>query len=192
MPPFRTLSDLTLPEYRERHLFTARLRLAIFIGFWVPYLYFYRNVLDQLRPVTFTMTTAFLVTSLAYYALLKNRFVKPALVAELLADLVTITTIIYMTEAPFSDFFTLYILYVFAGGIFFHYILALFLAVCCMSVYGLFLLLCQIGFVSPLVLDYGNHIPINPHTAGYHFLFAAVFSGVAVFGVRIADRKSVV
>ena len=109
----KRLSDMILPEYRERHLFTARLRLTLYIGFWLLYLYFYHNVLEQTMGVMITMLAAFSVTIVSYWLVSKNRLLALALIAQIFVDYVTITAIIYLTEGPFSYFFTFYFFYAF-------------------------------------------------------------------------------
>lgn len=188
--PLRLLSELALPEYRDRHLFTARLRLAIFFGFWCLYLYFYHGVFGQLQTVTFIVAGSFLLTTLSYFWILKNRFVFLSVVTEIVADLIAITTVIYITEGPYSDFFTIYLFYIFIAGIFYNYMLALFIAAGCAVFYGAFLMLCQYGFIPPLIIDWGEKIPIESHSPGYHFFFWVLFAVLVVYGVRVASHFS--
>ncbi|OGQ47221.1 MAG: hypothetical protein A3H42_05230 [Deltaproteobacteria bacterium RIFCSPLOWO2_02_FULL_46_8] len=186
--PIKRLVDLTLPEYRNRHLFTARLRLAIFVGFWIFYLYFFHPVLDQLKPVTAIVTACFIVTTLAYYCILKNRFIGFSFIAHILSDLVTITVIVYLTDGPYSDFFTIYLFYIFVCGVFYDYLLALFVALGCGIFYGAFLVLCQMQVIPPLILDWGNLIPAESHSPQYHYFFWASFSLMTVYGVKVASH----
>ena len=185
--PFKRLSDLTLPEYRDRHLFTARLRLAIFIGFWVLYILFFRGVLDQLSTVTTTVAVSFLLTTLSYYWILKDRFVLLAIFIEVMADLVTITTIIYITDGPYSDFFTIYLFYIFVAGVFYNYVFAIAIALACGLFYGGFLLLCQFQYISPLIIDWGSQIPLESHSPQAHFFFWGAFAIISVYGVKVAS-----
>ncbi|MBI4124947.1 MAG: GAF domain-containing protein [Deltaproteobacteria bacterium] len=187
---FAQLSKLGSPEYRERHLFTARLRLVIFVGFWVLYVYFYRGVLIQLTPVTLIAAGSFLAVTLSYYWIIQNRFVLLSIILEIVADLVTITAVIHIAEGPYSDFFTLYLFYIFAAGIFYNYVLALLIAGGCVLFYGIYLILCQQGTMLPLVLDWGNQIPIETHSPGYHFFFLAVFAVLVVYAVKVASHFS--
>lgn len=188
--PFQLLSQLNSPEYRERHLFTARLRLVIFIGFWVLYVYFFQGVLGQLVPVTLIVAGSFLTMTLSYYWVLQNRFLLLSIALEIVADLVTITTILHIAEGPYSDFFTLYLFYIFAAGIFYNYVLALLIAVVCGLCYGSYLLLCQLGVILPLILDWGEQVPIESHSPPYHFFFMAVFASLVVYAVKVASYFS--
>jgi len=188
--PIKALAKLASPDYRERHLFTARLRLAVFIGFWCLYLYFYHGVLGQLKLVTTLFAGSFLLTTISYFWITRNRFVLLSVVAEIAADLITITNVIYITEGPYSDFFTLYLFYIFIAGIFYNYMLALLIALSCGIFYGAFLLLCQYGVIPPLIIDWGEMIPIESHSPPYHFFFWAVFSVLVVYGVKVASYFS--
>lgn len=184
------LPQLSLPEYRDRHLFTARLRLAVFIGFWCLYLYFYHAVLQQLMVVTAVFAGSFLLTTLAYYWILRDRHIIPAVLTEVVADLVTITAVIYITEGPYSDFFTLYLFYIFAAGIFYNHVLALYIALASAAVYGAFLWLCHAGFIPPLIVDWQDAVPPETHSPQYHFLFMLIFAILAVYGVKVASYFS--
>lgn len=188
--PIRLLKGLASEEYRERHLFIARLRIAVFIGFWLLYIYFFKGVLTELTPITLIVASCFLATTLSYYWILKKRFVLLSVVLEILADLVAITTVIHISEGPYSDFFTLYLFYVFAAGVFYNYLLALWIAVACGIFYGVYLLLCQRGIIFPLVLDWGGQVPIESHSPPYHFFFWAVFSCLVVYAVKVASYFS--
>lgn len=181
------LVDLTLPEYRDRHIFTTKLRLAIFIGFWVFYLYFLKDVLSQTRYITAIICASFLLTGIAYYNVMKNKWLVFSFLLELIADMVAITTIIYLTGGPYSSYYTIYIFYCFAAGIFYNHYLAGLVAICCAIFYGGFLFLCWRGVVPPLILDYGDRLPIPAYTPITHFFFAVTFLLLTIYAVKIAS-----
>jgi len=185
--PLKSLIDLSLPEYRERHIFTTKLRLVLFVGFWIPYLYFFYQVLGQLQVVTAIVIVCFVLTMLSYFWVLRDRFIFLSVITEVVADLVTITTIVYITEGPYSDFFTIYLFYIFVAGIFYNYVLAFLIALACTLFYGSFLLLCQFQIIPPLIIDWGNQIPIESHSPQYHFAFWAIFSVLVIYGVKVAS-----
>lgn len=182
-----SLIQLTLPEYHGRHLFTARLRIAVFIGFWALYLYFYKNVLDQTWEITLVMSLSFGVTAVAYYNVIRERWLTFSLLMELAADLVAITVVIYLTGGPFSPYFTLYIFYCFAAGVFYNHILAGLLALCSIVTYGAFQLACWWGVIPPLILDYGDKPPVHATTPHVLFVLMIVFMLLVVYGVKIVS-----
>lgn len=140
-----------------------------------------------MKPVTLTVATSFLLTTLAYYWILKNRFVIASVLLEIICDLVTITAIIYLTEGPYSDFYTIYLFYIFVAGIFYNYVLALFIGVACGIFYAAFLFLCQFGIIPPLIIEWGERIPLESHSPQYHFFMWFLFSILAVYGVKVAS-----
>lgn len=182
-----SLIQLTLPEYHGRHLFTARLRIAVFIGFWALYLYFYKNVLEQTWEITLIMSLSFVITAVAYYNVIRERWLLFSLLLELAADLVAITVVVYLTGGPFSPYFTLYIFYCFAAGVFYNHILAGLLALCSLVTYGAFQLACWWGVIPPLILDYGDKPPVYAATPHVLFMLMAVFMLLVVYGVKIVS-----
>ncbi len=181
------LVEITLPEYRERHIFTIRLRLAIFIGFWFFYFYFLRDVLSQTKIITAIISVCFILTAFAYYNVVNNRLLAISFIAELLGDLVAITTVIYLTGGPYSTYFTIYIFYCFAAGVFYNHYLAALIGLFCAIFYGVFQLLCWYGIIPPLILNYGEKLPIPAYTPLAHLFFSITFLGLAIYAVKIAS-----
>ncbi len=181
------LVDLTLPEYRDRHIFTTKLRLAIFIGFWVFYLYFLKDVLSQTKVITAIVCVSFLLTGIAYYNVMRSKWLLFSFLLELLSDMVAISAVIYLTGGPYSSYYTIYIFYCFAAGIFYNHYLAALIAVCCAIFYGGFLLLCWSGVIPPLILNYGDRMPIPAYTPFTHFFFAVSFLMLTIYAVKIAS-----
>ena len=179
--------ELTLPEYRERHIFVARLRLFVYLVFLGLYIYFYRNVLGQTSSILIIISGALLLTILSYIGLVRNRYLAWAMAAELVADLIGMAAVVYVTGGPYSDFFTIYVFYTFASGIFYHYRLALFIGSCCAASYSLFLWLCLTGIVQPLIIDWGESAPIAAHSPLSHDIFLLFFVGLVIYGVKIAS-----
>jgi signal transduction histidine kinase len=182
-----SLIALTLPEYRGRHIFTARLRIAVFIGFWALYLYFFRDVLEQTWAITLIISGSFILTAIAYYNVIKDRWLVLSFILELIADLVAITVVLYLSGGPYSYYYTLYIFYCFAAGVFYNYLLAALLALCSTLFYGAFLLLCQWAIIPPLILDYGDRPPLHAHTPPVLFVLFIIFVVLAVYGVKIVS-----
>lgn len=50
--------------------------------------------------------------------------------------------------------------------------------------------MCQIGLIPPLIIDWGEKIPIESHSPQYHFFFWAVFAVFVVYGVKVASYFS--
>lgn len=182
-----SLIQITLPEYRGRHIFTARLRIAVFIGFWAIYLYFFRDVLHQTWPITVIMSASFAMTAVAYYNVIHDRLLVFSFFLEMMADLVAITVVVYLSGGPYSNYFTVYIFYCFIAGVFYNYILAAFLGVCSALFFGAFLLLCHEGVIPPLILDYGDRAPTAAYTPSVHYAFLLIFMALAIYGAKIVS-----
>lgn len=182
-----SLVERLLPEYRVRHIFTTKLRLVAFFSFWAIYLYFLRDVLDQTKAVAAIVFGSFLVTGFAYYHVMRGRRLLLSFALELMSDLTAITAIVYLTGGPHSPYYTIYLFYAFLAGILYTYSLAAVVALASAVAYLIFLLLCHAGIIPPLILEYGEHLPIPAYTPFAHFLFAVLFLMGIVYTVKVAS-----
>jgi signal transduction histidine kinase len=176
-----------LPDYKRRHVFTTKLRLVAFVGFWAIYLYFLRDVLGQTIAVAAVVLASFLLTGVAYHNIIREKWLVPSFAIELIADLTTITAIVYLTGGPHSPYYTLFIIYAFIAGVLYNYYLAAVVAACSALYYGAFILLCDRGIIPPLILDYGDRLPVPAYTPFAHFLFAVIFLAGMVYTVKVAS-----
>ena len=182
------VDHLALPEYRERHVFIARLRLVLLFVFWAVYFYFLKDVLLQTLPIMIVVGGSFTLVGIAYIAIIKERLLIPALTIELVADLSAITTVIYLTGGPYSSYFTLYILYCLAIGLFYHYRLALATSVICATWYACFLILCNLGTIPPLNINYGKGLFPSAPTPFGRWLLLLISMLLAGYTLKIAGH----
>ncbi|MBI4126074.1 MAG: HAMP domain-containing histidine kinase [Deltaproteobacteria bacterium] len=186
----KTLGELatwTHPEYRDRHLFTFHLRVAISAGLASFYFYFLHDVLQQTGLLTTVIVGSFVVAGVAYILVRKNRYVFLAFFLEFIADLTGMTVILYLTGGPYSTYYTIFVLYIISGGVFYNYRLALLVSIFVAVWYGCFLLACLHGVIPPLILDYGDQPAIPAYTPFAHFLFTVVALGIGIYTVKIAS-----
>jgi len=181
-----TIVDRLLPDYRNRHIFTTKLRLVAFIGFWAIFLFFLHDVLDQVTVILVIVFACFFLTGFAYYNIIGERWLLPSFIVELAGDLAAITVMVYLTGGPHSPYFTIYLFYVFVAGAIYNHYLASLVALSSAVFYGSFLLLCHWGIIPPLILDYGDRLPIPAYTPFAHFLFALIFLAGIVYTVKVA------
>lgn len=179
--------DRLLPEYSTRHVFATKLRLVAFVGFWVLYLYFMRDVIDQTKVVAIIVLVSFLATVFAYSNVMRGRWLAFAFLLELLSDLTALTSILYLTGGPHSPYYPIYLLYVLIAGILYNYYLAILLAVVAAAYYGMFIILCQYGIIPPLIIYYGDKLPIPTYTPFAHFLLATALLAGVVYTVKVAS-----
>ena len=180
----------TLPDYRKRHIFVVKLRLAVFLGFWAFYLYFLRDVLEQTKAITIMITICFAVSLVSFRNVIKGKWLLLSFFLDCAADLTAITTVIYLSGGPYSDYFMLYIFYVVAGGLFYSHVLAAVLALMSIVWYGIFLLLVHAALLPPLILEYGDRVPLQTHTPGHHFFFAVAGLFLTVYAVKMGSAFS--
>ncbi|MBT3181362.1 MAG: hypothetical protein HN337_02510 [Deltaproteobacteria bacterium] len=175
-----------LPDYRRRHIFTTKLRLLAFVGFWAIFLLFMKGVLGQTKIPAAIIIACFSITGFAYYNIIRGRWLVPSFIFELLSDLVAITVVIYLTGGPHSPHFTIYLFYVFIAGAIYNHYLAGLVAICCALTYAAFLFFCDLGIIPPLIINYGDQLPLPAYTPIAHLLFMIIFLAVVVYTVKVA------
>jgi len=185
-PILRVLKEISIPEYRARHLFTAKLRLAIFLGFWFLYVIILKDSLSETKPVTIAILASFLLTTIGYYNILNNRFLVTSFFIEILADITTVTAIVYLTGGPFSEYYILYVFYALLAGLFYNYRLAFLVSVFSFIIYGLFLTLCYWGWIPLILVGVGGHTHLPREMPYLHPIFMIIFSALAIYATKIA------
>src|SRR5262245_33014259 len=105
------LQEIKLPDYKGRHVFTAKLRLMIFIVFWILSAIYFKGIWKASPFIPISISFAFLVTGICYNNILRARALVSSFLLEMAADVFSITLVVYMTGGEKSQFFTLYILY---------------------------------------------------------------------------------
>lgn len=187
----RDVEALSYPEYRARHIFTAKLRLVIFLGFWFFYVLAFKNELSTVMAVTVTISVAFVFTILAYYLIIARGKVILAMAIEVLADVTAITAVVYLTGGVFSDFFMLYVLYCLTAGAFYNYRLALIAAVASYAAYLATIAALWTGALQLLALSLaeGHQHEFGEHNNPWiHPLLLGILLVLAVFVTKIAHQ----
>lgn len=184
--PLKILENLALPEYRARHIFVAKLRLAVFIGFWLLYVIFLKNYLSETKPITITILITFLITTICYYNIFNNKLLILSFTLEILSDLVAMTAIVYLTGGHKSDYYVIYIFYAVAAGLFYNYKLALLTSVLSFICYQLFLLALYYGFIPELPIDRIGLTEKGLELPYLHPILLAIFLALAVYATKIA------
>lgn len=182
----KVLKELSFPEYRARHVFTAKLRLSIFIGFWFLYVIFLKDYLAETKSVTIIVLISFLATTICYYNIFNNKFFVWSFFLEIVSDLVSMTAIVYLTGGPESEYYIIYIFYAVAGGLFYNYRLALLLSVFSFIAYGSFLILCYFGIIPPLLIGLGNFSSVEVDSPYLYPFLLIIFLALAVYATKIA------
>lgn len=182
----KVLDELSFPEYRARHIFTAKLRLAIFIGFWFLYVVFLNDHLSETIPVTIAILISFFLTAVCYYNIFNEKYLVPSFVVEIFSDLLALTAIVYLTGGPESEYYIIYVFYTIVAGLFYNYRLALFVSLLSFLSYSIFLFFYYEQIIPPLFLGYGSFMAIEFHPPYFHLLLLGLFLALSVYATKIA------
>ncbi len=185
----RDVEALSYPEYRARHLFTAKLRLIVFLGFLFLYVVTLKDELSTVVDVTATISIAFFFTIFAYYLIIARGKVVIAMVIEVLADVVSLTTVVYLTGGIYSNFFMLYVLYCLTAGAFYNFRIALVAAIVSYVAYLVMVIALWNEWLAPLIVSFsaGRHLTYGPHSNPWvNPVLLGLLLATAVYVTRIA------
>lgn len=183
------LEDIKLPDYKGRHVFTAKLRLWIFIVFWAIGSIYFKGMWRSAPWIPLVIALAFLLTGICYRNILRNRALMVSFVLELAADLVSMTLIVYITGGTQSNYFTLYLMYCVAAGMFYNYQVAIVAAILSIFFYGSLVLSMELGWLKPFVYS-GEHASWfgNQTVIRYaNLLMLLLFLPIVVYAVKISN-----
>lgn len=187
------LTEMTYPDYRDRHIFTARLRLLILFSFAFFYALVFADVVPPTHPAMLTIGATALITVYCYYNIMMAQLMTASLGLEILADMVGLTTMIYLLGDIQSDYFLIYCCYCLASGLIYSYRIAATLAVCSLVTYGTFYGLIAGGYLAPLATaDAAAHFVSEhagwDHPAWMHPIMLAVLLAFAIYAVKSAQQ----
>lgn len=145
------LDEMKLPDFKGRHLFTAWLRIIVFLAAWLMFFIFYPAIwaVAPVAPLIFNI--GFLLTAICYYNVLRENYIISMMLLEVGADVMSQTTIVYMLGIHSWAPFLVYCLYVIAAGSLFGYISALISATLALICYSVLLLLIASGAINEFV-----------------------------------------
>lgn len=188
------LAELTYPEYRQRHIFTARLRILLFLGFLFFYVLALSDILPSNHPAVLVIIGAFVATIFCYYNIISGHWMIPSFILEVLADLTGITALLYILGGVSSEFYLFYLCYVLVCGLFYSYHAAALLALGCLGFYALLCWLTIAGIMPPLdVVHLGSHqahVIAWSHPIEMHLVVLALLLGCVVYAIKIAQSFS--
>lgn len=186
--PIKSLKEIAFPEYRGRHIFTAKLRLVIFILFWFLYVFFMKDWMEETRQIAVIVSVSFFVTTFCYYNIYRERWFFPSLFVEVAADVTAMTAIIYLTGGPESTYFTVYIFYAVVVGMLYNHIAAIAVAGISLFIYAIFTILCYQNVIPPLLVAMDGMVPPAVRSPYFHPLMLAMFLALAIYTTKIAHH----
>jgi signal transduction histidine kinase len=186
------LKQIKLPDYKGRHVFTAKLRLVIFAVFWILSAIYFKGIWRASPLIPLAISLAFLLTVICYNNILKSRALLSSFILEIMADLFSITLIVYMTGGERSQFFTIYIIYCVAAGTFYSNLVALIAAILSFVFYGSLVLLLYSGMVETFRYP-AESLFFSGQSRWIFFLnlsLLAIFLPIVVYAAKITNYFS--
>lgn len=186
----QVLLDFRFPDFAARHVFTLKLRLVILIGFWVLIGGFYPWILTLDFPVMTIISGTFVVTTICYFFILRGVSPVSLFIVELAADVAAQTVLVYLTGGSKSNFYTIYIIYCAAGGLFYNYRVAIVISFLVLLFYTTLLMATHWGWISEFAYVLGGEGgPGLFSTLGplQNLALLVVFLVVAIYGIWLAS-----
>jgi len=183
------LKEIKLPDYKGRHVFTANLRLIIFLVFWLLLAFYFKGIWQASPFIPIAISISFLVTGICYHNILKGRALLLSFLIELVADLFTITLLVYITGGEKSPYFTIYILYCIGAGTFYSTSIASFAALASTICYAILVVLLYYQIIPPFFYPEAA-FPLLSEPLWVFFLnvsLLAIFLPIVVYAVNISN-----
>lgn len=187
-PFLSLLAELTYPEYRNRHIFTARIRVLLFCCFLIFYGIVVHEHVPPDHPAMLIFLLACAITMWSYYNIIVGKWMLVSFALEVCADLVGLSVVVYLLGGATSEHYLLYLCYTFIGGLFYNYRVASFLAILSFLAYMILFWLTAYDVIP------GSHFPlqIGAHAHEMHYLWIQpVILGIllpfCVYAVKIAQ-----
>lgn len=186
------LSEMKLPDFKGRHLFTARLRIVVFLACWIMFFVFYPAIWTYSPVAPLIFNVGFLLTAICYWNVLREHHVFYMMILEVFADIVSQTTIIYMLGVRSWAPFLIYCLYVIAAGSLYGYISALVAATIALVSYFTLVLLIEVGMIAPFVypktdISFFTAEAIGPY---FNLIFLPFALAIIVYTAKIGNYFS--
>ncbi|HSA59768.1 MAG TPA: GAF domain-containing sensor histidine kinase [bacterium] len=179
--------DFRFQDFTARHVFTAKLRLVIIIGFWGLVSGFYPWILTLDQPIMLIISLTFVMTTVCYFFILRGVAPVFFFILELVADVAAQTVLVYLTGGEKSNFYTIYIIYCAAGGLFYNYRVSVVISVIILSFYSSLLAATHLGWIGefsyPLTQP-GLFSGLGPLQ---NLALLVVFLVVAIYGIWLAS-----
>jgi signal transduction histidine kinase len=180
--------DLQYPDFTARHVFTAKLRLVIIVGFWALCLFFYPGLLTLDQPIMLIISLTFVVTTICYAFILRGIWPVFFFIIELAADVAAQTVLVYLTGGPNSNFFTIYIIYCAAGGLFYNYRVSAVISVLALFFYSLLLIATRWHWIEPFSYPFREVGLFAGLGTAQNAALLTIFLAVAIYGIWIASH----
>ena len=189
---FRKLmtEEMRLPDIKGRHLFTARLRIVIFIGTWLMFFFIFPGIWKVAPFVPLTFNICFFITALCYLHVIRyNKLYLSVLLLEIFADIISQTVLIYILGFEGWAPFLIYGMYIFAIGILSGYYASLIASTLALVVYNLMFVLLHVGALPEFYypVSWGGVISMQNNQHFLNLVILPVSFVLIVYSIRIAN-----
>jgi signal transduction histidine kinase len=188
----RILSETPLPDFKEKHLFVARMRIVLFVFTWVMFFIFYPEIWSfaPLPPLVFNI--GFFCTALCYWQILRDQDVFQMVLVEMFSDVVSQTTILYVLGLDSTAAFLFYGLYVAGSGSLFGFYAGVGAAAACFACYAALFALVGTGLIPAFhyPAQFAGLANAQGWRHAFNFFMLPVALGFVVYGLRIMSHFS--
>jgi signal transduction histidine kinase len=183
-------SEMTLPDIRGRHVFTAKLRIVLFLAVWLLFFVLFPAVWTVSPFVPLVFNVGFLITTLCYLHFIRyNQVFLSVMFVEILADAISQTSLVYLMGYDGWAPYLAYGLYITVVGKLTGYLTAMIASIVVIVVYAALTILIQMGILPPFVypsnpVGFINIYEFRPYL---NLLLLPIGLLVVIYSVRIAN-----
>lgn len=182
------LLDLRYPDFTARHVFTAKLRLVILVGFWLTCVLLYPGLLTLKQPIMLIISLTFVMTTISYFFILKGILPLFFFILELVADVMAHTVLVYITGGPQSNYFTIYIIYCAAGGLFYNYRVSIVISIIVLSFYSALLTAIWGGWLEQFSYPFQETETLTALGGSKNLAILVICLAVGIYAIWIASH----
>lgn len=183
----RILSECPLPDFKEKHLLTAPLRILIFLLTWVCFFLFYPEVWFLKPSIPFIFNLGFLITAICYWNIFKENNIFEMVTVEVFIDIICQTAILYLVgfDAPTPLLF--YGLYVVSVGTLLSYFSGICTAFTCVCFYVLIFIGIKLGIIEAFHYPktHEGSLSIQNYPLILNLLLLPLILGFVLYGLKI-------
>lgn len=183
------MRETPMVDFKMRNLFSARIRIVIFLLNWISFFIFFPEIWLYAPGVPLLLNLSFLVTVYCYWNLLHEKMVFRMTVLAILADALGQSVLVYVLGYAGLAPFLIYGLYTIAAGVLFGFFMAILSAGLVVIVYLLMFGLVSSGLLHDFYYPGLGGGLVNLKQVQNYFapLFLPVVLGFLVYAVRIAN-----
>jgi signal transduction histidine kinase len=181
---------ITFPAFNVRHIFIAKLRLLVFLGFWVFTLIYFPSLLWFEQPIVLLVCLTFCITCLCYILIHRGVYPLFFFIIELVADVVAHTILIYISGGAYSNLYVVYLMYAIAAGIFFNIRVTVIVSILAITAYSSLLSLIYFDVLESFSFPAPRlwFMTSSEYAPFVNFTYLILFLIVTAYGLHIATH----